>query len=236
MRRILVVLLVSLLTVVPVAAYDDWPWCADQDIFFWNNSSDITGYRTMDHVPEKADRVAIVSPSFSSSTGEVIIGTWVTPSGSPGTTTLGPGLWRFRTYAFASSSTGVNTIQFYIINRSSDGTETDLFYGNAITTDIERGTTPTEYLTSYVRRNYTTFFTGDRLVIRANASTTVASARTLTMEVAGNTNASMVSVSYFVCDESSSGACAYQIPQTPLPLAIPIVAVFLILLIKSRKR
>lgn len=90
-----------------------------------------------------------------------------------------------------------------------------MFYGNAITTDIERGTTPTEYLTSYARRNYTTFFTGDRLVIRANASTTVASART-TMEVAGNTNASMVSVSYFVCDESSWRVC---VPRSTNPAA-----------------
>lgn len=155
----------------------------------------------MDHLPQIEDQRSITSSPFSSGT-EVSLGTWITPAGSPGVSVLGPGLWRFRTYAYASSSSGTTTLKFYIINRSATGTETALFFGNAITRDIDKTTVPAEYLTSYARRNYTTMFPGDRLAIRVNASTDSASARTVTMEVAGNTNASMVGVSYFICNQT----------------------------------
>lgn len=215
-RRIPVsIFILALLVAAPAAA--DWPWCADQDIFFWNASSDISGYRTIAHVPEMDSQRSITSAPFSSGSGEITLGTWITPSGHPGVSTIGPGLFRFRTYAYSSSSSGTTTLKFYIINRSSDGTETNLFYGNAITRDIDKTTLPSEYLTSYARRNYTSLFTGDRLVIRVNASTTSAVARTVTMEVAGNTNASMVSVGYFICAGSDGGTGA-EVAAIPLAL------------------
>lgn len=226
-------------TVAPTAApLTDWPWCADQDIFFWNASSDISGYRTMAHVPEIDSQRSITSASFDSGSGEITIGTWITPSGHPGVSTIGPGLFRFRTYAYASSSSGVTSLKFYIINRSADGTETNLFYGNAITRDIDKTTVPSEYLTSYARRNYTSLFPGDRLVIRVNATTDSVSARTVTMEVAGNTNASMVGVSYFLCDsilaESSGGGEGSKTGGSPIGadlvvvpfLVIPLLCMF----------
>lgn len=197
--RGLIFLLVAILLVSPAMAV---PWCAQQDLFFHNDSSDITGYMILDNVPQIADQTMVLQ-SVSSSTGEKILGTWITPVGSPGVTTLAPGLWRFRTYTVASSASGITAIKFYAINRSASGVETNLFYGNAITQDINGGGVPSEFLTSYARRNYTTFFPGDRLVIRANASTTGSAVRTVRMELAGNTNASMVSVVYFLCPESS---------------------------------
>ena len=218
MRPILSVLILSLciMSVCPVSA--DWDWCYNQDIFFWNASSDITGYRIIDHVPELDSQRSITTPSFSSSSGEVVLGTWVTPAGSPGTYTLAPGLWRFRTYAYSSTTSGETTLKFYAINRSSSGVETNLFYGNAITQDIDATGIPKEYLTSYARRNSTTFFNGDRLVIRANASTSSSSARTLTYSLAGNTNASMVSISYFLCnnDVQNPGMNASATPMDPI--------------------
>jgi hypothetical protein len=197
--------LLILLLIPTASALDDWDWCADQDVFFWNASSDISGYRILDHRPEIDSQRSITTPSFSSSSGEIVVGSWVTPVGSPGVSMLAPGQWRFRTYAYSSSTSGVTTLEFYAINRSSTGVETNLFFGNAITQDIDATGTPNEYLTSYARRNYTTMFPGDRLVIRVNASTTSSSARTLTYLLAGNTNASMVSVSYFICPDAVSG-------------------------------
>lgn len=233
MTRKLILALALLLALTASGVSAEWPWCADQDIFFWNASSDITGYRVMDHIPELASQKQITSASFSSSSGEVIVGTWATPIGSPGVSQIGPGLFRFRTYASASSSSSVTTLKFYIINRSATGTETNLFYGNAITRDIDQTTVPAEYLTSYARRNYTTLFPGDRLVIRVNASTTSASPRTVTMEVAGNTNASMVSVSYFLCDTYQS----QPVNDLPVSAAIPIGALAgLVAFIGIRKR
>jgi len=90
------------------------------------------------------------------------------------------------------------------VNRSSTGVETDLFYGNAITRDINT-LDPTEQLLSYARRNVTTMFSGDRLVIKVNASTTSVTARTVYMWLGGNTNTSMVQASNFICCEG--GGC-----------------------------
>jgi hypothetical protein len=233
MKRYLMCLVMLALLVMPCLAA--FPWCADQDIFFYNASSDITGYRKMDHVPELDSQRSITTPSFNSASGEIVVGTWATPIGSPGVTSIAPGLWRFRNYASSSSSSGVTTLKFYIINRSASGTETALFFGNAITRDIDATGVPAEYLTSYARRNTTTMFPGDRMVIRVNASTTSSSARTLIYELAGNTNASMVSVSYFLCsdtDASSSSSVIYRSggngTRLPMHPAIPIVSVLMV--------
>jgi len=206
MKNIFLLLVLFLILTPQVGAIS---WCADQDTFFWNASSDISGYRILNNQPEIETQKSITTPLFSVGSGEIILGTWATPVGSPGVSMISPGLWRFRTYAYSSSTSGTTSLKFYAINRSSSGIETNLFYGNAITQDIDATGTPSEYLTSYARRNYTTMFPGDRLVIRVNASTTSSSARTLTYEIAGNTNASMVSISYFNCPSAGgSGAIA----------------------------
>lgn len=231
------ILFIVVFVIVPSHAAFDWPWCGEQDIFLRNDSSDISGYMVMDHLPQIDIQHDITSEPFVAGQ-EVVVGTWITPAGSPGVSALGPGLFRFRTYAYASSSSGITSLKFYIINRSSDGTETNLFYGNAITKDIDKTVVPAEYLTSYARRNYTAMFSGDRLVIRVNATTDSASARTVTLETAGNTNASMVGVSYFLCDsilaESSGGGEGGKTGGSPIGadlvvvpfLVIPILCMF----------
>jgi hypothetical protein len=195
--------LLCCLIAVPSLAF---PWCAQSDVFFWNASSDIPNYRIIDHTPERDSQRSITTPSFTSSSGEIVVGTWATPLGAPGVSSIAPGLFRFRSYAYSTSTSGSTTLKFYVINRSASGIETNLFFGNAITQDIDAVGIPQEYLTSYARRNYTTMFPGDRLVIRVNASTTSSSARAVTYDLAGNTNASMVSIGYFLCDDIDSTA------------------------------
>lgn len=199
--KIAILLFVCLL-IAPACA-SSIPWCAHQDVFFWNASSDITGYKILDNYPELSVQKSITTVPFTSGSGEIVVGTWATPIGSPGVS-LEPGLFRFRSYIYSSSTAGITTLKFYLINRSASGVETNLFYGNAITQDVDATGIPQEYLTSYARRNSTTIFPGDRVVIRVNASTSSSSARTITYELAGNTNASMVSVSYFACSQSNT--------------------------------
>ena len=198
MKKTFILLLLVAVCILPVSGA--FPWCAQQDVFFWNASSDIAGYKVIDHIPQLAPQSSITTPAFTKSSGEITLGTWATPIGAPGDE-LAPGLWRFRTYAYSSSTSGITTLRFYAINRSASGVETTLFFGNAITKDIDASGVPQEYLTSYARRNSTTLFPGDRLLIRVNASTVSSSSRTLTYQLAGNTNASMVSVGYFLCPE-----------------------------------
>jgi hypothetical protein len=183
---------------------ETYSWCGRQDVFFWNQSSNLTGFRKLNNVPEKDAQRNITSSSITSSSGEVTLGTWITDTGAPGTTTLAPGSWDFRTYFTASSSAGNTRANYRIFNQTPNGTKTWLFFGSAITKDITSGTIPGEYQTSYARRNYTTFYSGDRLGIQINVSTDSASARTVTMDMAGNTNASMVSISYFLCPSTAA--------------------------------
>ena len=188
-------ILFLLLLVGSVSAYTDFPWTAQQDVFFWNASSDISGYRIMDHIPELAPQNTIII-DVSSTNSPQQIGTWVTPVGSPGVTYIAPGMFLFNTYVETSSVSGSTTIKYNVINRSASGIETDLFYGTAITQDINTGE-PTLHQIAYARRNGTTLFPGDRLIIRATATTSSPASRTLTYYISGNTNASMVSISYF---------------------------------------
>jgi hypothetical protein len=178
-------------------------WCGRQDVFFYNATGD-TAYMKLNNIPERSAQTQITSASITSSSEEVTLGTWITDTGAPGTTTLAPGSWDFRNYFTASSSAGKTTANFRIFNQTSNGTKTWLFFGSAITEDINSGIVPAKYQISYARRNYTTFYPGDRLGIQINVTTDSASARTVTMDLAGNTNASMVSIAYFLCPTATT--------------------------------
>ena len=225
MKPVLILLLLVML-VCPVVADDDWMWCADQDIFLRNDSSDITGYSSMDHFPQIADTQYKMA-KVSSGSGPQQLGAWITPSGAPGVLSIGPGLWRFRVYLNMSSASGNTDYEFKVYNRSLDGTETDLFYGKIIADDFNE-LTPTEHLISYARRNYTTLFEGDRLVIKVNVSTSSVAVRDAWISLAGNTAASMVSVGYFLCPSEISGGTSgggvMVANEVPLPLYIPVIA------------
>jgi PKD repeat protein len=190
----------------PTPAPEDWeacfPWCGIQELFFWNETSDVSGYKILNHYPELSDQRE-VNVTISSATGSQQLGAWLSPAGTPDVTTIAPGFWRFRTFHNVSSQVGTTTLEFFIMNRSSTGVETNLFYNKAITEDINE-LDPTEYLLSYARRNATTMFAGDRLLLKVNASTTSVTARKVYMWLAGNTNTSMVQASNFVCCEDGS--------------------------------
>lgn len=229
------ILVLIFLIVAPVSAQT---WCGAPDLFFWSTNDTIDEYRVMQNYPQLTDQVTLISPSVSSTTGQKTLGTWITPENSIYPMTLDPGLWRFRVYAKASSDAGLTQIQFHAINRSSDGTETDLFYGQAIILDIDKTITPSEYLLSYARRNATTFFPGDRLMIRANVSTDSAAERTVSMDVAGNTNASMVSISYFDCTPPTPAPTIPNLPAGAIDQGVPwwtwIVLILLIMIAFTR--
>lgn len=209
----------------------NYSYCYDQEFFFRNDTSDISGYMKLSHFPQLANQISISTP-VSSTTGDKILGTWATePLSTTEIKTLAPGTWRFTIYAHASSDAGISSLKFYAINRSQSGIETSLFFGNAITGDIPQGTVPSKYELNYARRNSTNFFPGDRMVIRVNASTDNPNIRIITLDTAGNTNASFVQISYFPCEQttkqqvvylsSGSAVAGEQIPLNPL---VPVIA------------
>lgn len=194
--------LLFLIVVVPAQAGSPIPWCQQQDLFFWNASSaDISGYRILENYPELVSDRIIVSPSVSSATGEKTIATFIVPKNElQNSSTIYPGLWRFRGYFNVSSDVGITRVHYYLINRTSTGTEKVLFYGTAISQDIN-GATPSEFLHSYARRNTTDLFPGDRFAIRINVSSTSTTPRTVTFNIGGNERTSMVAMAYFHCPD-----------------------------------
>jgi hypothetical protein len=191
-------------TPTPTTTIGIIPYCARQDLFFYNASSDISGYKKLKNQPELDGQRQIESESITSSSGEKTLGTWIMDSGEPGIITLAPGSWDFRSYFLTSSDAGKTFVEYRVFNQTANGTKTWLWFGKAIEGDLISGTIPKEYGLSYARRNFTQFFTGDRLGVQVNVSTNSASARTVKMELAGNTNTSMVSIAYFLCNISST--------------------------------
>jgi len=248
LKRLVVILsFIAMISIIaPIASCvtpPDFLWCGKQDIFFWNESSDLIkdgSYKIIDHIPEKADESLVQAVDIVPASGEVLLGAFATPIGSPGVTMIAPGLWRSRAYFNTTSAVGLTHIEFKIYNRSATGVETKLFYKPFITQDIDNSVS-TEFLTSYARRNATTLFDGDRIVIKVYASTLSLPARTVSMVVGGNIRASMIESGWYICpancgDELISSQ-TLTVQETPLPpFIIGFAVAIAMFLVSVRKR
>ena len=228
-RHVFSIIIISLLLAGTVSATTSLPLplCARQDFFFYNASSDLTGYKILKNIPELDSARQVTSAPIISTSGEVTLGTWISPAFTSDTD-MAPGTWDFRTYLMTSSSSGPTSIHYRVFNLTPTGVKTYFWFGKAVDSDINSGTVPAVYELSYARRNYTHYFTGDRLGVQINISTDSASARTVTMDLAGNTNASMMSTAYWLCGSTSgigsSGASGSPGVDAPLNPFIPILA------------
>ena len=210
MKKIIIGLVVFCLFVggvsalLPPVAPPNIPITGDVNFFFWNDSSDFgITYNKLATYPQLQDEV-IYSATVSQSTGEKTIASFISepfPTGK----ILEPGLTRYRMYLNTSSDVGITTFNFIPYNVSSTGIETRMFFGVPQTVDINTQVS-SEYLVSYARRNYTYFLPGERLLIRANLSTTSVVSRTGYISVAGTTSASMVQIGYWMDTQNESYA------------------------------
>lgn len=219
MKKIIIGLVVFCLLVggvsalLPPVAPPNIPVSGDVNYFFWNDSSDFgTGYNKFATYPQLQDEV-IYSATVSQSTGEKTIASFITEP-FPDGKILAPGLTRYRVYLNTSSDVGITTFNFIPYNVSSTGIETRMFFGVPQTLDINTRVS-SEYLVSYARRNYTYFLPGERLLIRANLSTSSVVSRTGYISVAGTTEASMVQIGYWM--DTPNESYAYS-PSGATPL------------------
>lgn len=193
-------------------------WCGKQDLFYWNETSDVSGYQVLHNYPQLSDE-AYNYTSVSSAVGEKTVAQYISPAfESP--VVIAPGLWLFTSYFNVSSAVGITQYQFRVFNRSSAGINTNLFYGHAIIEDVN-SLTPELHLLTYARRNWTWLNAGDRLVIQVNASSTSVVARNAWISISGNLHASSVEVGQFLCCYGSSASCIasaseYTIPNLPV--------------------
>jgi len=194
----LILLAIVIMLATPSLAADDYEYCGDMNLFFWNDSSSLgSSYNRLSTMPQSQDQ-KIMSTTVSSTTGEKTIGSFITEPWPEGKI-MAPGLTRYRTYLNVSSTVGITTYNFIPYNVSPSGVETKMFFGVPRTEDVNE-LSAREYLTSYARRNYTYFLPGERLLIRVNASTTSTVERTAYFNIAGTSQASMVQVGYWLCE------------------------------------
>jgi hypothetical protein len=216
MKNKLLLLFVSLLLLVggvsavilPPVTPPPIPVSGEVSFFFWNDSSDFgTSYNKFSTYPQLQDTV-FFSQTVTQASGPKTIGRFVTES-FPNGKILAPGLTRYRVYLNTSSDVGVTTFDFIPYNVSSSGVETRMFFGVPRSVDINTQT-PTEYLISYARRNYTYFLPGERLLIKVNLSTTSVVSRTGYIGIAGTSYASMAQIGYWLPNTSSSITTNYN--------------------------
>lgn len=190
------------------------PWCGKQDLFYWNETSDVSGYQVLHNYPQLSNE-AYNYTSVSSATGQKTVARYMSPNFTA-PVIIAPGFWVFYSYFNVSSAVGTTQFEFKVFNRSPDGTMTNLFYGHAITDDVN-SLTQELHLHTYARRNWTYLNAGDRLVIEVNASSTSVVARNAWISIAGNLHASSVEVGQFLCCDGSAAASTTAIPVWTIP-------------------
>lgn len=194
-------------------------WCQKQDLFYWNETSDVDGFQVLRNYPQLSNE-AYNYTSVSRATGQRTVARYISPNFTA-PVVIAPGLWLFTSYFNVSSAVEITQYEFKVFNRSSTGTMTNLFYGHAITDDVN-SLTPELHLLTYARRNWTFLNTGDRLVIEVNASTTSVVARNAWISIAGNLHASSVEAGQFLCCYGSSASCAASVSEYTIP-NLPVV-------------
>lgn len=200
-----ILLMLIAIAVAPASASNGYDLCGDMNFFFSNDPSSFgTSYNALSTKPQMED-AKILLANVSSSTGDRTIASFITEP-FPNGKVLGPGLTRYRTYLNVSSAVGYTTYNFIPYNVSQSGVETRMFFGVPRTEEVNE-LIAREYLTSYARRNYTYFLPGERLLIRVNVSTSSTVPRDAYFNIAGTSQASMVGIGYWICqdDEYSGG-------------------------------
>lgn len=223
MKKIIIISLILCLLVGSVSALlppvtpPNIPYSGDVSFFFWNDSSDFgSAYNKFATYPQLQDTV-FYSQTVTAASGEKTIGNFVTDA-FPNGQVLAPGLTRYRVYLNTSSDVGLTTFDFIPYNVSPSGVETRMFFGVPRSVDINTQT-PTEYLISYARRNYTYFLPGERLLIKVNLSTTSVVERTGYIGIAGTSYASMAQIGYWIDPSKNTNESYAYSPSGATPLS-----------------
>lgn len=160
-------------------------------LYFHNEAMDVAGYEKLSpETPNSGQDADTVS--ITNSSGTVLLGSYITQSGFPGTTSIPQGTWGFRLFGRADLTAGGNSyLSISMLTRTTGGTETLLFN---VTGQPLTNTTGTNVL------NYT--YTGkvvadtDRLVAKVYASTQRASATVINFSYEGSQYTSQLSTPF----------------------------------------
>lgn len=185
---------IILLIISPVTAQTEW--CGVNTLYFQHqNSPDITTYEQLINYPSGAPETD-ESVTVKASDGLKLIDTYISPDGSPGSSSLLKGLRRYRTFHYVDKAAGTTKINFTPFIRYTNGTEKVLY---TVATDDINDLTVNEYLTSYVSPVDFNFSVGDRFGIRVYAKTDQQSNVVVHWVYEGSYHYSSVESGSFVC-------------------------------------
>lgn len=225
MKKLVLAIFVLLLIVSPVFGIEQ-PWCGIQTSYFQHNASTSpAGYEELINIPSgnpQEDEFVTVS----SSTGKVLIDSYITPNNQPGVSKILAGLRRYRTYHYVDTASGVTTINFTAFKRTLSGNE---IYMYSFTTEEINALTPTEYLNGVAVPNDVILNTTDRIVVKIYGQTTHPSPVNVHFVYQGLTNTSHYDSGYYVCAENNAARGPRSLPvEIYLPVFALIVVGFFI--------
>jgi len=203
-------------TPTPTTIPGSMNWCGITSIYFEHNTTtDIPGYEQLLNRPSGNAEVD-ENVTVSSTTGPVLIDTYVSNAGMPGPVTLDAGLRRYTTWHYVDSNVGTTQINFSVYRRMLDGNETKFY--TVLTEDIDE-LAATAYVTPYVSVSNITFSATDRLVIRVSAQTTHPAPIKVHFVYQGSYHTSLVESGFFECP---STCCIITPTITTTPPSAPI--------------
>lgn len=187
---------------------------------FGNSSSDISGY--FDLKDSAGGTEADITATADNTSGQVLIKSFATQSGSPNLVLLPKGIWDFNFYRYVDSASGVSNLVFKVYTRTSGGTETLLF--SATSSEINDTTVAYENI-SYNYTSDTVLNSTDRIVVKVYAETTSNSTRTFHLVFDGATHTShihspIVGGSFIVGGDLSgntANATVYKVNGSTIP-------------------
>jgi hypothetical protein len=204
MKKLILIFIAALLLIGSVHAADNLtaqpPWCGISNLFFTDVKSDTDNFRQLNNyatgMAETDENVTI-----SSTSGIVLIDSYYSQQGFPGSQGLLSGLRYYNLWGWVSNTGGES---YFIVNvtiRHADGTST---YDYGVRTNSIEYTTPALVLTPYVNPNSFTFLPTDRLLINISAYTTSVSPKTIHFLSEGSTHYSWVQSGLFVCQNPTN--------------------------------
>ena len=233
MKFALQVILVCLILFCGVAAAQEQPWCGITTLYFQHNlSTSPPGYEELINRPSGGTEID-ENITIKNTDGWVLIDTYITPEHALDKTQEDlAGLRRYRFYSYVSSNVGTTVLNFtpYLYRNNSLYQK---FY--SVETEDINSLTVTEYLQSYVSNSTLYLQPGDRIAIQVWAKTTHSSYISVHWVYQGSTHTSHVESGYFVCESELCCGNTQQLRSLPIPLAIPIIAIAVMLLIKRKR-
>jgi hypothetical protein len=232
MKKFILIFIAALLLIGSVHAADNLtaqpPWCGINNLFFTDVKSDkvpfhqLNGYST--GLPETDESVTI-----SSTSGIVLIDSYYSQPGFPGSQGLLSGLRYYNLWGWVSNTGGESSFIVNVSIRHADGTST---YDYGVRTNSIEYTTPTLVSTPYVNPNSFTFLPTDRLLINISAYTTSVSPKTIHFLSEGSTHYSWVQSGLFVCGNSQESYAYSPSGATPLSewVVVALIAIVLFML------